>query len=93
MVSDSVVVIAVRKGNPLKITGWDDLIKPGVKIVTPDPASSGSAKWNILAAYTHVLATGGTDAEAKAYLTKFFANVVSQPKSGAKRDPVPGRHR
>ena len=54
MVSDSVVVIVVRKGNPKHITGWDDLIKPGVKIVTPDPASSGSAKWNILAAYAHV---------------------------------------
>ena len=59
-----VVVIVVRKGNPKKITGWDDLAKSGVKIVTPDPGSSGSAKWNILAAYTHVLARGGTDAEA-----------------------------
>jgi sulfate transport system substrate-binding protein len=55
----------VRKGNPKKITGWDDLTKSGVKIVTPDPGSSGSAKWNILAAYTHVLARGGTDAEAE----------------------------
>ena len=69
------------------ITGWDDLIKPGVKIVTPDPASSGSAKWNILAAYTHVLADGGTEADAEAYLTKFFKNVVSQPASGATRPP------
>ncbi len=84
LVSDSVVVIAVRKGNPKKISGWDDLTKPGVKIVTPDPGSSGSAKWNILAAYTHVLARGGTDADAEAYLTKFFANVVSKPESGSK---------
>ena len=83
MVSDSVVVITVRKGNPLHITGWDDLIKPGVKIVTPDPASSGSAKWNILAAYEHVISNGGTDAEATAYLTKFFGNVVSRASSGA----------
>ncbi|SDJ17914.1 sulfate transport system substrate-binding protein [Frankineae bacterium MT45] len=83
MVSDSVVVISVRKGNPLHITGWDDLIKPGVKIVTPDPASSGSAKWNILAAYSHVEAAGGTEAEAKDYLTKFFGNVVSRASSGA----------
>ena len=60
LVSKSVVVLVVRKGNPKKITGWDDLIKPGIKIVTPDPASSGSAKWNILAAYTHVLEDGGT---------------------------------
>jgi sulfate/thiosulfate-binding protein len=84
LVSKSVVVLVVRKGNPKKITGWDDLIKPGIKIVTPDPASSGSAKWNILAAYTHVLEEGGTATEAGAYLTKFFANVAAKPESGSK---------
>jgi sulfate/thiosulfate-binding protein len=84
MVTDSVVVIAVRKGNPKKITGWADLIKPGVKIVTPDPGSSGSAKWNILAAYTHVLEDGGTDAQAQDYLKAFYKNVVAKPSSGAK---------
>jgi sulfate/thiosulfate transport system substrate-binding protein len=83
IVADSVVVLVVRKGNPKHITGWDDLAKPGVKIVTPDPASSGSAKWNILAAYEHVIATGGTPAEATAYLTKFFGNVVSRAASGS----------
>ncbi|HEY2674560.1 MAG TPA: extracellular solute-binding protein [Rugosimonospora sp.] len=83
LVSDSVVVIAVRKGNPKHICGWDDLIKSGVKIVTPDPATSGSAKWNILAAYEHVLLNGGTDAQAKDYLTKFFKNVVVRASSGA----------
>jgi sulfate transport system substrate-binding protein len=83
MVSDSVVVLVVRKGNPKHITGWADLVKPGVKIVTPDPASSGSAKWNILAAYTSVTAEGGTDAQARAYLTSFFKNVVSKPSSGS----------
>jgi sulfate/thiosulfate transport system substrate-binding protein len=83
LVSDSVVVITVRKGNPLHITGWDDLVKPGVKIVTPDPASSGSAKWNILAAYSHVLAQGGTTAQAEAYLKDFFTHVVSRAGSGS----------
>jgi len=83
MVSDSVVVIVVRKGNPKNITGWDDLIKPGVQIVTPDPASSGSAKWNILAAYTQVTARGGSDADARKYLTEFYRHVVSKPSSGA----------
>jgi sulfate/thiosulfate transport system substrate-binding protein len=83
IVSDSVVVIAVRPGNPKHITGWDDLIKPGIKIVSPDPASSGSAKWNILAAYTHVLEDGGTEAQAQTYLKAFFANVVSKPSSGS----------
>src|SRR5664279_524817 len=83
IVSSSVVVIAFRKGNPKKITGWDDQIKKGVKIVTPDPSSSGSAKWNILAAYEHVIADGGTAAQAATYLTAFFRNVVSKPASGA----------
>jgi sulfate transport system substrate-binding protein len=83
LVSESVVVITVRKGNPLHITGWDDLVKPGVKIVTPDPASSGSAKWNILAAYSHILSEGGTQADAEAYLTEFFHHVVSRAQSGS----------
>jgi sulfate/thiosulfate-binding protein len=83
IISDSVVVIAVRPGNPKGIKGWEDLIKPGVQIVTPDPASSGSAKWNILAAYTHVLKNGGTEAQAKTYLTSFYKNIVSKPSSGA----------
>jgi sulfate transport system substrate-binding protein len=83
LVSDSVVVITVRKGNPLHIEGWDDLIKPGVKIVTPDPASSGSAKWNILAAYSHVLALGGSATDASNYLKEFFTHVVSRAASGS----------
>jgi len=80
--TDSVVVLVVRKGNPENITGWDDLAKPGIGIVTPNPASSGSAKWNLLAAYGHVLATGGSDKDAQDYMTKFFDNVVALPDSG-----------
>lgn len=83
IVSTSVVVIVVRKGNPKHITGWDDLVKSGIKIVTPDPASSGSAKWNALAVYEHVLANGGTEAQAQDFLKKFFKNVVAKPSSGA----------
>src|SRR5882757_3040178 len=83
LVSSSVVVIAVRKGNPKHIAGWSDLIKPGVKIVTPDPLTSGSAKWNILAAYSHVLEDGGTPAQAQDYLKSFFKNVVAKPASGS----------
>lgn len=82
-VANSVVVLVVRKGNPKHITGWDDLIKPGVKIVTPDPASSGSAKWNILAAYQHVIDQGGSASDAAAYLKNFFKNVVSRAASGS----------
>lgn len=82
IVATSVVAIGVQKGNPLGIKGWDDLIKDGVKIITPNPASSGSAKWNILAAYHQVVANGGTEAEAQQYLTKFFGNVAALPGSG-----------
>lgn len=82
ILTQSVVAMVVRKGNPKGIKTWEDLVKPGVKIVTPNPGSSGSAKWNILAAYGHVLAQGGSDAEAQAYLKKFLANVAAFPGSG-----------
>lgn len=82
IVSDSVVVLVVADGNPKKITGWDDLIKPGVRIVTPNPASSGSARWNILAAYHQVISAGGTEQQAEDYLRAFFGNVVALPGSG-----------
>lgn len=82
VLTQSVVVLVVRKGNPKRITGWQDLVRPGVEIITPNPASSGSAKWNVLAAYGHVLADGGSAAEAKAYLTKLFGNVAALPGSG-----------
>ena len=82
IVSDSVVVLVVPEGNPKNIQDWDDLTKPGVRIVTPNPASSGSARWNILAAYHQAVAAGGSEADAKDYLTDFFRNVVALPGSG-----------
>jgi sulfate transport system substrate-binding protein len=86
IVADSVVVLVVRKGNPKHIEGWDDLIKPGVGIVTPNPASSGGARWNTLAAYGHVLATGGTESDAQKYLTDYFKHAVALP--GSARDAL-----
>ena len=82
IVSSSVVVLAVRPGNPKGIKGWDDLIRPGIGIVTPNPASSGAARWNALAAWGHITANGGTDAQAGEFLTKLFTNVVALPGSG-----------
>lgn len=82
IVSTSIVVLGVRKGNPKNIQGWDDLVKPGVKIVTANPASSGAARWNALAAWGSVTGTGGSDAEATAYVDKLFKNVVSLTNSG-----------
>jgi sulfate/thiosulfate-binding protein len=84
ILTDSEVVFLVRKGNPLGIKTWDDLVKPGVKIITPNPASSGSAKWNILAAWAHAAnAPGGDDAKAKAFVTKLLGNTVALPGSGS----------
>ncbi len=82
--SDSVVVFVVRKGNPKQITGWDDLIKPGVKVITPNPSTSGSARWNILAGYGAQLKEGKTPAEALAYIkTLLTKNVPDQPSSAS----------
>jgi sulfate/thiosulfate-binding protein len=73
-VSTSLVSFVVRRGNPKGIHGWDDLLKPGVKVVTPNPFTSGSAKWNLMGAYQH----GGLD-----YVKKLITqHVPVQPKSG-----------
>ena len=80
-VSDSVAVIIVRKGNPKHITGWSDLIRPGVQVLTPNPFTSGSARWNVMAAYGAQLKEGKTPAQAEAYLTTLFHHVVSQDSS------------
>ncbi len=82
--TDSVVVLVVRKGNPKHITGWDDLVKPGVDVITPNPSTSGSARWNILAAYGAQLKEGKTPAQALDYVkTLLTKNVSVQDSSGA----------
>src|SRR5205809_2468425 len=80
--ADTVVVFAVRDGNPKHIKGWNDLIKPGVQVVTPNPFSSGSAKWNVLAAYGSQRRLGKTDKQATDYVKQLFRHVVSQDTSG-----------
>jgi len=82
IVSSSVVVLGVRDGNPKNIQSWDDLIKPGVGIVTANPASSGAARWNALGAWTHITENGGTEAEATTFVDALFKNVVSLTNSG-----------
>ena len=81
--SDSVVVFVVRKGNPKHITGWDDLIKSGVDVITPNPSTSGSARWNILAGYGAQLKEGKTPAQALAYLNTLLTKNVSVQDSSA----------
>jgi sulfate/thiosulfate transport system substrate-binding protein len=80
-VTDSVAVIIVRKGNPKHITTWADLIKPGVQVLTPNPFTSGSARWNVMAAYGAQVKEGKSPAQAQAYLTALFHHVVSQDSS------------
>jgi sulfate/thiosulfate transport system substrate-binding protein len=81
MVTNSLVVFVVRDGNPKRIKGWNDLIRPGVQVVTPNPFTSGGARWNVMAAYGAQRKLGKTDKQAQDYLLKLFENVVSQDKS------------
>ncbi|MFZ2951205.1 MAG: sulfate ABC transporter substrate-binding protein [Desulfuromonadaceae bacterium] len=72
----STIVFLVRKGNPKKIKNWDDLVKPGVAVITPNPKTSGGARWNYLAAWAFARhLPGGNDAKAKEFVAKLFKNV------------------
>src|SRR4051794_581656 len=82
IVSKSVVVFVLRNGNPKHIRTWDDLIKPGVQVVFPNPFSSGGAKWDIMAAYGAQLRAKKTPKQAQAYLKQLFQHNVSQDTSG-----------
>jgi sulfate/thiosulfate-binding protein len=71
----STIVLLVRKGNPKKINDWDDLIRPGVKVITPNPKTSGGARWNYLAAWGYAQKKYGSPAQAKLFMAKLFRNV------------------
>ena len=72
----STIVFLVRKGNPKGVRDWADLVRPGVQVITPNPKTSGGARWNYLAAYAWALRQkGGTPQSAEAYLTRLFRNV------------------
>jgi sulfate transport system substrate-binding protein len=81
MVTDSVVVFVVRDGNPEHIKTWTDLAKPGVQVLTPNPFTSGGARWNVMAAYGSQRKDGKTDAVARDYVLRLFKNVAVQDKS------------
>jgi sulfate/thiosulfate transport system substrate-binding protein len=80
-VTNSVVVLATRKGNPKSIEDWDDLLQDGVEVITPNPFTSGGAKWNIMAAYGAQREAGKSDQQAKEYLRQLFDHVPVQDKS------------
>ena len=81
--SDSLVVFVVRKGNPKHITGWADLTKAGTDVITPNPATSGSARWNIMAGYGAELKEGKSPAQALAYIRTLLTKNVSVQDSSA----------
>ena len=81
IVTNSVVVFAVRDGNPKKLRTWDDLTKPGVSVITPNPFTSGGARWNVMAAYGAWLKQGLEPKQARAKLLALFKNVSVQDKS------------
>jgi sulfate/thiosulfate transport system substrate-binding protein len=81
MVTRSVVVFVVRDGNPKKLKTWNDLLKPGVQVITPNPFTSGGARWNVMAAYGGALRSGKTSKQAVDYLGKLWKHVVAQPTS------------
>lgn len=71
----STIVLLVRKGNPKGIKDWDDLAKPGVSVITPNPKTSGGARWNYLAAWGYALKKYGSEAKAQEFVAKIYANV------------------
>jgi sulfate/thiosulfate-binding protein len=72
----STIVFLVRKGNPRGVKGWDDLVKPGIQVITPNPKTSGGARWNYLAAWAHALKKGGGDeGKAREFVRALFKNV------------------
>src|SRR5690606_5256768 len=72
----STIVFLVRQGNPKNIHDWDDLVRPGVQVITPNPKTSGGARWNYLAAWGYALRQpGGSEAAAEEFVNKLFGNV------------------
>src|SRR5438445_12795788 len=82
IVSKSVVVFVLRNGNPKHIKTWEDLVKPGVQVVFPNPFSSGGARWDVMAAYGAELREHKTPKQAQAYLQQLFQHNVAQDTSG-----------
>jgi sulfate/thiosulfate transport system substrate-binding protein len=81
MVTDSVVVFAVRKNNPKRIETWDDLIRDGIEVIEPNPFTSGGARWNVMAAYGAQRKQGNSHEQAVEYLGELFKHVSVQDKS------------
>jgi sulfate/thiosulfate-binding protein len=81
MVTDSIVVLVVRKGNPKNIKTWADLIKPGLQVINANPFTSGGARWNVMAAWGAQIRAHKTEKQANAYLASLYKNITVQDSS------------
>ncbi|MEH1919912.1 sulfate ABC transporter substrate-binding protein [Nostoc sp.] len=88
IVTHSVVALETREGNPKNIKNWSDLTKPGVKVITANPKTSGGARWNFLALWGAIVKNGGSEAQALNYVTQVFRNVPVLPKDSRESSDV-----
>lgn len=88
IVTRSVIAIVTRPGNPKKIQTWSDLVKPGIKVITANPKTSGGAKWNFLGLWGSVTENGGTEAKARQFVTQVYKNVPILPKDAREASDV-----
>ncbi|WP_407682445.1 sulfate ABC transporter substrate-binding protein [Pseudocalidococcus azoricus] len=88
IVQRSVIAFITRDGNPKKITKWTDLIKPGIKVITANPKTSGGARWNFLGLWSSVLQTGGNDAKARQFVAQVLKNAPILPKDAREATDV-----
>ena len=88
IITNSTVAFLTRPGNPKVIRSWNDLVKPGVTVVTANPKTSGGARWNFLGLWGSISQTGGSQQEAEAYVTSVFRNVENLPKDAREASDV-----
>lgn len=88
IVSKSVVALVARSGNPKKIQGWADLAKPGIKVITANPKTSGVARWNFLALWGSVTRNGGNEQAARTFVSQVYKNVPVLPKDAREASDV-----
>ena len=88
IITNSAVAFLTRPGNPKGIRSWNDLVKPGVKVVTANPRTSGGARWNFLGLWGSISQTGGSQQQAEAYVTSVYRNVENLPKDAREASDV-----
>ncbi|MEB3167799.1 MAG: sulfate ABC transporter substrate-binding protein [Cyanobium sp.] len=88
IITNSTVAFLTRPGNPKRIAGWSDLVKPGISVVTANPKTSGGARWNFLGLWGSITQSGGTPQQAQAYVSSVYKNVDNLPKDAREASDV-----